>query len=322
MSLGLVASLMALTACDRDAPAPPGGVSEAPPSSQAAPRVGFGTIFYYAQNTGGEFLYSWRPGTGAPTKLGGVPVVDALGSLTISPDGSRAAWVHSGETGPTQLTVSNVDGSGARVLRENVDPYCVEPAWLDNTRVVTRGGPDASGAMGPVGVVNVDTGDFTPLLNQFQGCHLVLAADGSTMAYASDGGITVANQDGTHPGKVPQLGEDGGPTRRRSFDPLSLSADGSLLALWVNTGDRPDGDVGRNLSANEIIGTIYGGTRELPVTTALIQAYFAPNGGVLLRVRGKVVNRVVLLSADLKLLAEADEPASIKSWLMMGYAPV
>src|SRR5262249_27787847 len=144
---------------------------------------------------------------------------------------------------------------------------------------------------GRAGTVPAAGGAFTPFPTAVAGCHVIFSGDGSTIAYATgDGGITVAKADGSSAHAVPRLGQDGGATKRRRNHPMSLSADGKLLALYVQQGESSEGGdngAGRALVANEIVDVTTGATVSLPVTGDLEQAYFLPHGGLLVRTQNK-----------------------------------
>jgi len=125
--------------------------------------------------------------------------------------------------------------------------------------------------------------------------------------------------DGSGARAVPKLGPDGGETKRRAHDPMSLSADGRLVALFVLQGEDPDGDVSRSLVVNEIVETATGATVKLPVTGELQQAFFLRKGGLLVRTNDKDTMRLTLLSTDLKVLATAVEPPTLTAALLLGY---
>jgi len=210
--------------------------------------------------------------------------------------------------------VANLDGSGRTELGRAMDAFCVEPVWSgDGAKVLTRG------VDGHVGTVDTGTGAVTPLTSDVDGCHLMWSADGRAIAYSNGAGqVYVAQGDGSNARRVPRLGQDGGPARRRSFDLMSLSSDGRYLALDVHTGDRPDGDVVRSFTANEIVDTTTGETRDLSVFGEITQAFFGP-AGLVVRTRSAAANQVYLLDANLRMAASAVEPGVLKNLILIGY---
>lgn len=276
-----------------------------------------GTLFYFPSAPADKAaITSWAPlGDAAPKSLFTLNGADALSSATFSPDGKHVAWVASDfEAGTTVLYVANVDGSSKRVLLKEADPYCVEPNWSGASKLITRPAAQPSAS-----TIDVATAGLTPFATPVEGCHVLMSADGSTVAFSLGPAITLANGDGAGRRYVPRLGADGGPTHRRSYDPGSLSADGRQLALFVQTGDAPDGDVARGLEMNEIVDTATGETKTLPVAGDLHQAFFLPTGGVVARIKGSAGIVIALLGPDLQLVTQAPEPPALASMVLLGY---
>jgi TolB protein len=314
-SIVLVGLLLALaTGCTHDGagaePVGTGVIGEATPTT--TPMVG-GVLIYASEAPGAQAsLTAWRP-TGTVEALS-LAVDDPLGSARISPNGKRIAWLAVDQRGGGTLLVANLDGSGRTELGRAMDAFCVEPVWSgDGAKVLTRG------VDGHVGTVDTGTGAVTPLTSDVDGCHLMWSADGRAIAYSNGAGqVYVAQGDGSNARRVPRLGQDGGPARRRSFDLMSLSADGRYLALDVHTGDRPDGDVVRSFTANEIVDTTTGETRDLSVSGEITQAFFGP-AGLVVRTRSAAANQVYLLDANLGMAASAVEPGVLKNLILIGY---
>jgi hypothetical protein len=318
----LAAAVLLAGACSSD-----GADTTGEPTPAAAAPLGAGltsptslggTLFYYPQAANGEVpMTGWAPeGVAGPTAMVKLFVGDALSSATISPDGKRVAWVASDyDDGTTKLFVANVDGSAKRMLLNEADPYCVEPTWSgDSGKLLTRPVAESSARS-----LDVATGAVTAFATPIEGCHALWAADGKTIAFSLGPAITLVNADGSNRRTVPKLGADGGPTQRRSHDPMSLSADGRLLSLLVLTGDTPDGDVARGLTANEIVDTMTGATMAIPVPGDLRQAYFLPSGGAVVRVKGANGFEIGLLGPDMKLVKKVSEPANLADMVLLGY---
>jgi TolB protein len=286
--------LIATTACSHGTPAAGAAV--------------MGTLLYAPP---GAPLQLWAP-PAAPTAAAPLDDAEAL-TATFAPDGKRIAYVNGGAA-----TVAAVDGSGGRAVLSGVDQACGDLDWTaDSARLtVTQGGK--------AGTVPVAGGSFTPFPTAVAGCHVIFSGDGSTIAYATgDGGITVAKADGSSAHAVPRLGADGGLTKRRSNHPMSLSADGKLLALYVQQGESSEGGdngAGRALVANEIVNVSTGATVSLPVTGDLEQAYFLPHGGLLVRTQDKDGLKVSALSPDLKVQGTLAEPPTLTAAVLLGYA--
>jgi TolB protein len=304
VAVGITVVLMATSACTR------GGSAAPAPSTNAAAVPG--TLLYAPPGSNGKItLLLWEP-PGNPAAGAALDDTDALG-VTFAPDGKRVAYLHAGAT-----TVAGADGSGVRALLQNDDAACGEPNWApDGSRV-------SAAQAGRSGTVATAGGAFTPFPTAVSGCHVVFSGDGSTIAYATgDGRIMVARSDGSKAHAVPKLGADGGPTKRRSRHPMSLSADGKLVAIFVEQGESSEGGdsgAGRALVANEVVDATTGATVILPVAGELQQAYFLPKGGLLVRTQDKDGLRVTLLSTDLKVVGSVAEPTSLTAAVLLGYA--
>jgi len=278
--------------------------------SGSAPDVAavMGTLLYAPP---GAPLQLWAP-PAAPTAAAPLDDAEAL-TVTLSPDGKRIAYVHGGAA-----MVAAVDGSGGRSVLTGVDQACGDLDWsADSARLTVAQG-------GKPGTVPATGGSFTPFPTAVAGCHVIFSGDGSTIAYATgDGGITVAKADGSNAHPVPRLGADGGPTKRRSNHPMSLSANGKQLALYVQQGDSSEGadnGAGRALVANEIVDVATGATVSLPVTGDLEQAYFFPEGGLVVRTQDKDGLKVSVLWPDLKVEGTMAEPPTLTAAVLVGYA--
>jgi TolB protein len=329
VSVTAVAVLAAVPACASKQPASTpsqqgsglvgnaAGGTASPNTSPAPPR--WGTLVYLPNEGSSPWvtLTLWRPGGGdpEPSQLR-LDEMDAGMNATVSPDGQRVAWVDSGDgNDPGALTVANVDGSGQHVLLNGATIAC-EPSWSPDGNEVYAMMVTASAAHQVY--VNVGSGQTTPVPRDI-GCHMVWSGDGQSIAYADgQGHIVTAHADGSSRRNVPNLGVQVG--GRRSFTVLSLSAHGGLAAINVHTGDRPDGDIVRILFVNEIVDTATGATRRLPVSGELLQAYFLPAGGLLVRVRDQSGIHDVLVSHDLSsVLFRADEPPALASSVLLAY---
>ena len=75
----------------------------------------------------------------------------------------------------------------------------------------------------------------------------------------------------------------------------------------------------RQVRANEIVDTTTGEEGALPVPGELVQAYFRPDGGAVLRLKDENRHTLVLVSAGLGVLAQADEPAALAGSVLLGY---
>jgi TolB protein len=247
-----------------------------------------------------------------------LPTHAELQSSAVSPDGRQIASIIDND-----LVISNPDGSNRRVLRQHIADPGYEPSWsADSTRLLVAEQTDTLGIV-RLGIIQVVSGRFTALANTPPGIHFQWSADGRHLVFATGTcQIQVADADGGHVRQVPILGDPDpsrNPQRARSCDPASVSPDGSRLALALHTGNVPDGDIARGLSANAVIDTTTGQTVHLPVTTPIISALYQTNGNLLVRTQGPQHNTLTLLSPTGKILARSDEPATAKSFFLLAY---
>ena len=319
-----LASLALVAGCVRPAPdLPPTPSSPARPEPSAtgtpAPAAEWGTLFYFPESptTATAPLMAWRPGEAQTRAMLTLDPYAALVTASISVDGSRIAYVpgrpdREGQGRP--LVVANLDGSGERRLHDSVLPECA-PTWSpDGTRLAMV---QLTGEEAAPGFIDVATGTYTLAIVGWT-CHRAWSGDGRWMVTAGGGRMWVSRSDADEPSRqVPGLGEStqGGP---RVFDILSVSTDARLAAVHVVYVE-PLQLLRRQVRANEIVDTTTGEAVRLPVPGELVQAYFRPDGAAVLRLKDGNRHTLVLVSADLGVLAQADEPAALGGSVLLGH---
>ena len=323
LGVGLLAvGPLATTAACTAHPAAPAAARSAPAASPAATDAdvpvatasrspspaptGIGPLYYIGPAAGDAAIRRWVPGS-APAALPGVFTGSYL-NTNVAPDGRRASWVVDA-TGT--LRIVDLGTGKVALTRRNVDAQCAEPGWAPDSRhLLLR---DVAGT-GKLGVLDVATGTVARLPYQLDGCHLTWSADGTAIGYVDGAGkLFVARADGSQPHQVPGLGDG---SRPATFDLESVSARGDRVALWVNDGSTPAGDVARGLSSNAIVDTRTGHLVALPVD-GLLQAVFRADGTMLARVQGSAHNQIVLVSAAGAVLTRIDEPATLRNQLLL-----
>jgi len=117
------------------APPPPAGS----PSASARPAKSWpsswtGHLYYVATGPSGHGLYEWTPGQASSRKIMPLSVM-AGNSITLSPDGTKLAWVDGNpdDTNGT-LYLADADGNGSRAIAQNIDGADLEPAWQHDSR--------------------------------------------------------------------------------------------------------------------------------------------------------------------------------------------
>ncbi|MGY0002709.1 hypothetical protein [Micromonospora sp. I033] len=268
----------------------------------------FGRIFYAASPGSTEArttrLRSWTPG-GQPVTLLSMPTSSAWSNAVVSPDGERVAWVDLDAV----LWVADLDGGNRRKLRTGVDGSCWGPVWHPEGTALGIALVDPSNpGRSRRGNLDVRTGAFTDLALDEDGCHPLWSGDGRYLAYpdGSTGRVIVATSGGDRLRSIPGLG---GNAKYDCFDVASLSPDGSRIALFRRGPGEEAGDVARELTADGVFDTRTGKEFELPLGARTItQAFFRPDGTLLVRATGLRENVLILVAPDGRKLGEVSEP--------------
>ncbi|MBM0231004.1 hypothetical protein JNW91_03390 [Micromonospora sp. STR1_7] len=284
--------------------APPSGGSSADTSAGQ-----FGKLFYGpAEVTGAETsnLRSWRPGSN-PVRLLALPEIAFKGNVGVSSDGQRVAWVDNSN----DLFVSDADGSDKHLLRSDVDPYCITAVWSPDGRQLLFRELKATGGSGRFGVLDTRSAEKTVRWwsSEPAACHALWSADGQTIAMNTDTGVTLYGTDGTKRRVLPGFSPDGW----RTNDVVSLSPDGSRIALLRHKAVGDAGDVARDLRVNVVLDTRSGKQVTLPLGGRTVrQVYFQSDGSTVVRVQAGSGYAVLLVDEDGKKVSETAEPASLK----------
>lgn len=307
-------------------PSPTIAPSVTPTPADNSPTGMTGTLFYLrlgSSSSAPAQLYSWTVGT-APRRLLILDGYAAIMNATVSPDGTRIAWVTNGDLGSGSLFVADIDGSNRRELRGKMDAECWIPVWSPDSRrlLVREFDPDAPDRARS-GLVDVMTGDFRPV-PKLDGCHGQWSADGSTIAHPDGGTGRIFLTDGrtfTNRRAIPNLGGDS--ASRFGFHLESISADGSRICLPLRAPGEPPGDVARQPHSNTVLDTCTGAVVPLPLRgRTLRQVVFLPDGGLLARVVDNADNRtLVLVSAAGEPTVEIAEPAAMRDMTILRYKP-
>jgi len=107
-----------------------GTASPPPPGASVSAAALPGTLVYAPpENNGKITLQVWPAGAAESKAAAALDSADVLASTTLSPDGTKIAYVH-GTGAAAALTVAAIDGTGAKVLLTGVEPTCDEPNWF------------------------------------------------------------------------------------------------------------------------------------------------------------------------------------------------
>jgi TolB protein len=285
-------------------PVAPSGSTSSPP-----PVAGLPGRLYYADAD--RLLRLTRSGLDTVLPAGAY-------SANVSPDGASIAFVDANN----DVVVADRNGQHRRTLLRGSVSAGYEPAWSPDSRRLLAAKNLGSGRV-TLGVITVATATFTPLPHQLaDAIHPLWSADGKHLGYATGTcQLATADPDGANPRIVPVFGDftnTANPEQRRSCDPSSISPDGRYLAVNQRTGDQPDGDIGRDLTANTIIDTRTGANVSLPVKGTITQILFQPNGDILVRTS---THQLTLLNPDHTVKTQVTEPATTANTRLLAYTP-
>jgi hypothetical protein len=285
------------------------GISGGPAGASPSGNGSAGTLIYLGRQQSGTTirLYSWKPGQAQPTELGSFPSA-AYGSGNVSPDGTRFSWVDDGG----KLHVAGVDGKNAKVLPDTYDQLCNEPKWSGDGKRLLVSKPSSNGALG---WVDADSGAFTKVADKTPGCHVRQTGDAKHYVYQDGGAGIWLSDDATlqHSTQVKVAG-------RLAVDYAAVSADGSRIAMILTTPDGTLGDVGRSLYANAIVDTAHGTVMKLPVEGELRQAFFTPDGGMIIRYEAGGGTQVAVIDRNNRIVQKAAEPDLVNDAQLNRYA--
>jgi TolB protein len=249
----------------------------------------------------------------------GLQTVLATGGFTatISPNGANVAFIDTN----TNVIVADRDGQHRRTVFKGSLTAGWEPAWSPDSKRILVAKNEGTGHTS-LGTITIASATFTPLPHQLaDAIHPLWSADGKHLGYATGTcQLGTADADGANPRIVPVFGDltntTANPQKRRSCDPSSISPDGRYLAVNQRTGDQPDGDIGRDLTANTIIDTRTGANVSLPVKGTITQILFQPNGDILVRTSA---HQLTLLNPDHTVKTQVTEPAATANTRLLTY---
>ncbi|AGZ38879.1 PD40 domain-containing protein [Actinoplanes friuliensis] len=256
-----------------------------------------GQIFYADADDNGRVVR--LTGAGNPST-----VLSASNSTAgVSPDGSRIAYVTSGS-----LMVVDTGADDPQQVYAGTSSAEQAPAWSpDGSRLLIEASE--------TGVLDVATGELTPLPQGLEGQHFRWSGDGSTLVYAtSDCGLEVAA--GTTAQSGTPVPDQTGTAGQAACRPVSVDATGDLVAVQL---DKDAASEKRETPADAILDTVTGDIVDLPVTGTIIGAVFDPDGNLLVRSKKGSKTRLWLFAPDFTLLVQAKEPSELKGLDLLAY---
>jgi len=224
-------------------------------------RIGIGTL------GDGQLRTRW---------FGDMPRSDCLGpTLSISPDGTRIAWLV-GDAGGAggEVVVSSLSGGAPRRLAGPIG--CgTRPYWLPDSRSLAVFTPDRG-----FGRIDVETDAFAPLPERFAG-YVAWSANGEFVAYGEGGAIVVETAGGTVKYRVPyDIGCCTG-----GFSVQGVSIDGRYVG--VNYAPSDPGGVGGTMRVVDLTSGREIGLPGVSPSQALSHVLFAGDGSLLVQTRSE-----------------------------------
>jgi TolB protein len=247
--------------------------------------------------------------SGKLTKLGA-----ANWTTSVSPDGRRLAWI----TEHGKLMVADANGKGAKQLRAKVANAGWGPEWApDNRRLVIADQKVTSTSTYEYpGVFDTRTKKFTRFPAKLDAVHIHFAGNGKKIAFATgECRLKTANANGTHVRPVPGFGTDNdqvNPKGLYACEPVSVSPDAGRVAVWLHKKHEPAGDITGDVVANGVVDTKTGKVVKLPVKGKVSAVLFNTDGSLVVRSTSAGKTTLTLLSAKLKVLRRAGEPAAAR----------
>jgi len=280
--------------------------ASAAPAPAPAARLS-GTLFYLGVGNTNGGLYTLKSGT--VTKVVNDTSFMFFQSAVVSPDGTKVAYVLGDGVGATgQLRVLTIGGGSITIgptTITNVQP----PQWTpDGVGVLV-----SYGTAGQYGLVNL-SGIVTPISSASGCCFSLRSADGAYAIVRGTGTMNITHADGSSPvaGVVPA----GKQVQRLQ----SLSPDGHHVAALLRDAGSPGGDAGRAVGANAIVDLPAGTIGSVPGGGTLREAWYQPDGNLVIRVDTGSAKVVRLVSPAGAVLDELTEPPAASGLELISYS--
>lgn len=228
-------------------------------------------------------------------------------TVTVSPDGTRYAFVDAG-----QLRVAPIGGSPTAV-GPPVLSSVVSPQWTADGSALIVGNDDGTFAR-----LDIESGETEP----------VVAAPEPYAAFSVDDGThAIYGDPAREEWRVGPVGPDASTSPvisvpfRRYTRFQSLAPDGRHAVVLLRGLTEPRAGIGRTLAANAIVDLITGTQQRIPGGGTPRQGFFRPDGGAVLRVSEGLADRVVLISPAGEVVDRADLPRGVSDLSLLAYSP-
>ncbi len=228
-------------------------------------------------------------------------------TATVSPDGTRYAWIDAG-----QLRVAPIGGS----------PATVGPPVLSST-FAPQWTVDGSGL-----IVGLDDGTFVRLDIESGETEPVVAAPEPYAAFSvDDAAHAIYGDPSREEWRIGPVGTDASTSPvipvpfRRYTRFQSLAPDGRHAVVLLRGLTEPRAGNGRTLAANAIVDLVTGTQQRIPGGGTPRQGFFRPDGGAVLRVSEGLADRVLLISPTGEVVDRADLPRGVTDVALLAYVP-
>jgi hypothetical protein len=288
------------------APDPPDEPVEPTPVEPEPPALP-GTVYLLGGGDGSGGLHTLRDGT--LTHVVPENSVDFFLTVTVSPDGTRYAWLAPSGSG-AEIRVATVGDTAAAI-----GPAAAYPEFA------LQWSAD-SGSL----LVQLDDATFAQV-DVFSGAVAALpSVPDRYLRVSPDGDHAVRGPSPDEPVLVVQVGSD------IASEPIvepegkdygvirSLAPNGRhAIVLLVDDG-APVGDAAGSRDANAIVDLITGAIVPVPGGATLRQGHFLADGSIVLRVDDDGADRVLLVSPSGDILSQVDLPPGAADLALLGHA--
>jgi len=266
-----------------------------------------------------------RRGADPPERLGTFKADGARSfemTVTVSPDGSRVAWL----SNTHELVTSKVDGSDRRTLAAGLPtPTCFRPIWTpDSNQIIFPGTLN-----GPAQIINVN-GTARKSLRTPYPCWHVSLHDGKRLAWIAydEAGLKeylfIADMDSGAERRFP--------LQRRASRVVTISPDGLRAMVILTPPDQGEGDTPTDRqkryatypersSDGTLLDVVHGTPLPAPAPGDIIEAAYQKDGTLLLRTVDNGTYWVTLLTADGTVAAKTAEPTELHQYILLAYVP-
>ena len=288
--------------------------AEHPTVGQPPPPATPGGTAYYLRFEGSSMsLYSWSGREGPKLVASGTSP-----GVTVSPDGTKLAWIDGVADGDPAATVmvSDLDGGNQRAVADARDMggLCNVPAWSPDSRRILF--PPSGGNEQPWMTVDIASGERTTLASAGR-CYPTWAPDGGTIGwYSSRSGATLTDALGRNARTVPPVDGIRAPCGMAIF---AVAPGGGRAFVDVPIPEPACGDgPGRRPWRGAVVDTSTGRSLDLPVDGGLSSAVFLADGGLV--GISEATDELVRLDADLDLVARSPAPPG-DGLVLLAYVP-